>query len=128
MLSIFSATVENSSLLKGAAYGAYSGSLTLVERCVIDYAKKIGRLSLADVVIDVYDSSLEESSRSQYATGQRAYIRFVNSLHSAQYLLPFPKTPLRNTELSLAFFMASLLLKPSIKVAATILSYETHVK
>ena len=83
---------------------------------------------MGDVVIDLYDSSLEESSRSQYATGQRAYLRFILSVPATEYTLPFPQTPLRETELSLAFFMASMVLKPTIKVASTILNYETHVK
>ena len=42
--------------------------------------------------------------------------------------LPFRSRCLNRTELTLAFFMAHLILKPSIKVGTTILNYETHVK
>ena len=102
--------------------------LSYVERDIIAFGKSVKRLDLATVVIDLYDSALQESSRIQYRTGQRAYMRFVNEISSPGYFLPFPRTKLRKTELTLAFFMAFLLLKPSIKRAATILSYETHVK
>ena len=116
------------SCVKGEVLAAGTGTLSMVERCVIAFAKKIGRLSLGDVVIDLYDSSLEESSRNQYSTGQRAYLRFMLSGPATELTLPFPQTPLRETELSLAFFMATLVLKPTIKVGSTVLSYETHVK
>ena len=102
--------------------------LTLVEKCVIDFGRIIGRLNLADIVIDLYDAALRESSRNQYRTGQRAYLRFVSGLRSNGYLLPFSRTRLTKTELTLAFFIASLVLRPSITKAATILNYETHVK
>ena len=42
--------------------------------------------------------------------------------------LPFRSRSLNRTELTLAFFMAHLILKPSIKVGTTILDYETHAK
>ena len=41
---------------------------------------------------------------------------------------PFHRRYLPETELNLAFFMAFLLLEPSITKATTILNYETHVK
>ena len=102
--------------------------LSHIERDIIAFGRTVKRLDLATVVIDLYDSALQESSRMQYRTGQRAYMRFVNGIDLPGYLLPFPRTKLKKTELTLAFFMASLLLKPSIKRAATILGYETHVK
>ena len=43
-------------------------------------------------------------------------------------MLPFRPRHLAKTELTLAFFMASLLLKPTINVGKTIRGYETHVK
>ena len=102
--------------------------LSLVERCIIEFGKQIRQLHLADIVIDIYDAALQETSRAQYKTGQRAYMRFINQIEPKGYLLPFPRTRLQKTELVLAFFMASLVTKPSITKAATILNYETHVK
>ena len=102
--------------------------LSHIERDIIAFGRKVKRLDLATVVIDLYDGALQESSRMQYRTGQRAYMRFVNGIDLPGYLLPFQRTKLTKMELTLAFFMASLLLKSSIKRAATILSYETHVK
>ena len=99
-----------------------------MEKCVIDFGRRVGKLNLADIVVDLYDAALQESSHKQYGTGQRAYLRFVNGLPTNGYLLPFPRTRLHKTELTLAFFMASLVVRPSITKAATILSYETHVK
>ena len=52
--------------------------LTLVERCVIDFGKQFKKLYLTDIVIDLYDAALQETSRAQYRTGQRAYWRFIN--------------------------------------------------
>ena len=99
-----------------------------MERCVIDFGKQIKELYLADLVMDIYDAALQESSRAQYRTGQRAYLRFINQIPTNGYLLPFSKSRLQKTELVLAFFMASLVMRPSIKKASTILNYETHVK
>ena len=79
-------------------------------------------------MIDLYDAALQESSRKQYGTGQRAYLRFSSGIPTSGFLLPFPRRQLKRTELMLAFFMASLLLRPTIKRASTILCYETHVK
>ena len=64
-----------------------------------------------------------------HSTGQeRAYLRFINEIPRRGCLLPFSRVRLRKTDLLLAFFMASLVLRPLIKKAATILNYETHVK
>ena len=115
-------------LASGQIYGIEASRLTLVERCVIEFGRQIKKLHLADIVIDIYDVALQESSRAQYRTGQRAYLRFINQIETNGLLLPFPKARLQKTELVLAFFMASLVTRPSIKKAATILNYETHVK
>ena len=82
---------------------------------------------LAEVVIDLYDAALKESSRRTYRTGQRAYDKFITTMEFGVYY-PFMPTTLTDTELNLAFYMASLLLKPSITTAGTILGYECHVK
>ena len=115
-------------LVLGRRFSVTVPALTLVEKCVIDFGRIIGKLNLADIVIDLYDAALQESSHNQYRTGQRAYLRFVSGLLSSGYLLPFARTRLTKTELTLAFFIASLVIRPSITKAATILSYETHVK
>ena len=75
----------------------------------------------------MYDAALRESTRRTYRTGQRAYDRFVQDIKNGEYY-PFHQRTLSETELNLAFFMASLLMKPSINSASTILGYETHVK
>ena len=67
------------------------------------------------------------SSRKTYNTGQKAYKRFIKTLREGD-MLPFRRRHLAKTELTLAFFMANLLLKPTINVGTTILGYETHVK
>ena len=46
----------------------------------------------------------------------------------AEFLQPFTPRPLGKAELSLAFFMAFLVLQPTIAASSTILGYETHVK
>ena len=99
-----------------------------VERDVIAFGRKIGRLDLADLVIDLYDSALQESSQRTYGTGQRAYVRFMNEINLPGMMWPFRVYKLSATELTLAFFMASLIMRPIITRASTILSYETHVK
>ena len=77
--------------------------------------------------MDLYESAIQESSRKQYGSGQQAYLRFTSGIPAPGYLLPFPPKQLQRTELMLAFFIASLFLKPSITRATTILAYETHV-
>ena len=49
-----------------------AAGLTSIERCVINFGKEINDLNLTDIVIDMYDSALQESSRIRYRTGQRA--------------------------------------------------------
>ena len=102
--------------------------LSKIERDILEFGRHIKRVDLAGIVIDLYDSALQESSRKQYGTGQRAYLRFTSGIPVPGCFLPFPRRQLQKTELMLSFFMASLLLKPSISRASTILSYETHVK
>ena len=83
--------------------------------------------ALAVTVMDLYDAALRLSSQRTYKTGQRAYTRFINTLTGGSHF-PFLCRQLHKTELTLAFYMAYLLLQPSITKASTILSYETHVK
>ena len=77
--------------------------------------------------MDLFHASLRESTRKSYKTGQRAYDRFILSLKQGD-LFPFHSTVLSDTELNLAFYIAWLLLRPTITSASTILGYETHVK
>ena len=102
--------------------------LSRVERDVIAFGRKIRRLDLADLVIDLYDSALQESSHKTYGTGQRAYVKFMNEINLPGMMWPFSQSTLRATELTLAFFMAFLMMRPTITKASTILSYETHLK
>ena len=82
---------------------------------------------LAETILDLYDAALRPSSQRTYRTGQRAYNRFISSFQGGVFF-PFKRRFLQPTELNLAFFLAFLLLEPTIKKASTILGYETHVK
>ena len=103
-------------------------TLTWIERQILAFGKKTNQIGLAGVVIDLYDAAIQESSKRTYNTGQRAYIRFTSRVNMAGAHFPFTRRSLKKTELTLAFFMASLVLKPTIKKASTILCYESHVK
>ena len=92
------------------------------------YGQQINQAKLAEIVSDLYASALKPSSRRTYQTGQRAYYRFSSNLPTSCPKFPFHRKLLSPTELRLAFFMASLVLKPTIKSCSTILGYETHVK
>ena len=83
---------------------------------------------MADIVDNLYDASICVSSRKTYGTGQRAYFRFAEEINSREALLLFLPDSLSDTELHLAFYMAFLILKPTITKASTILGYENHVK
>ena len=100
---------------------------TWISLYVCKFGHDHGVPHLAEVVLDLYDAALMLSSRKTYNTGQRAYRQFINTLRSGE-MLPFNRRHLAKTELTLAYFMASLLLKPTINVGTTILGYESHVK
>ena len=77
----------------------------------------------------MYDAALKTSSQRTYKTGQNAYKRFLQLLpQTSAAVYPFRRRSISETELRLAFFMASLVLKPTISASSTILGYETHVK
>ena len=104
-----------------------------MKREIRQFGILIKRPDLAEVVEHLYDAALQKSSRRTYKTGQRAYLRFINELSGGcplrrEWLRPFKQKSLGRTELSLAFFMAYLVLQPSISAASTILGYVTHVK
>ena len=100
-----------------------------VYRDIAQFGLRHGATGLADTVSDLYDAALKDSSRRTYNTGQRAYFSFVlESLRNTAPLYPFRGGTLNTTELYLAFFMASLVLKPTISSASTVLGYETHCK
>ena len=92
------------------------------------FGESLQRVDLAEVVIHLYDAALASSSRRTYRTGQRAYLNFMQEVGNKASLRPFSQSELGKTELSLAFFIAFLVLKPSITSASTILGYEGHVK
>ena len=85
-------------------------------------------MDLAEIVDHLYDAALCSSSRRTYGTGQRAYFRFASEIKSETALIPFRPKFLSNTELHLAFYMAFLILKPTITKASTIIGYTGHVK
>ena len=77
---------------------------------------------LAEVVMSLFHAALQPSSQRTYRTGQRAYNRFLGTMRGGRRF-PFRRRFLPETELNLAFFIAFLLLQPSISKASTILSY-----
>ena len=81
--------------------------LSKIERDILEFARRIKRIDLAGIVMDLYDAALQESSRKQYGTGQRAYLRFSSGIPTSGFLLPFPRRQLQRTELMLAFFITS---------------------
>ena len=101
--------------------------MTHVHGEIMRFGHARGVPALAVTVMDLYDAALRPSSQRTYRTGQRAYSRFINSLTGGSHF-PFLCRQLQDTELNLAFYMAFLLLQPTIRRASTILSYETHVK
>ena len=105
-----------------------SSELSWIGQQILEHGRRIKNVALAGVVIDLYDAAIQESSRRQYGTGQRAYLRFTRDVEVPFGFLPFAKNSLSVTELTLAFYMAYLLLRPKILKASTILNYETHVK
>ena len=99
-----------------------------MRQAIWEFGKKTGRTDLAEIVQDLYDAALKQSSRQTYGTGQRAYLRFASELNFPNALVPFHPDKLTNTELCLSFYIAYLMLKSTITKASTILNYETHVK
>ena len=76
----------------------------------------------------MYDAALQDSSKQTYKTGQRAYSRFAEEIKKDEAHLPFLPKQLNRTELYLAFFIAYLILKPTITKGTRIRAYEGHVK
>ena len=89
---------------------------------------KITRPDLAEVVDHLYDAALKDTSRKTYGTGQRHYFRFAEEIKFPDALAPFRSTHLSKTELSLSFYIAYLMLRPTITKASTIMGYVSHVK
>ena len=75
----------------------------------------------------MFDASLRASTRKTYKTGQKAYDRFILDLAQG-VRFPFQHVTISDTKLNLAFYLANLLLRPTITSANTILGYESHVK
>ena len=99
-----------------------------MERSVLEFGELHQVPGLAETVLDLYSAALRESSQKTYKTGQRAYFRFCSMLKQQQSPFPFEQQELSPTELTLAFYMASLLLEPTIKSGSTVIGYENHVK
>ena len=59
-----------------------------VQRDVWSFGEKIGRLDLAEIVVNLYEAALQQSSRKTYRTGQRAYLRFVKEVGRIDLLRP----------------------------------------
>ena len=98
---------------------------------IIQFGATINRPDLAEVVASLYDAALQESSRKTYQTGQRAFRRFHEEIYGqkeSSACLPFQNRNLGDVVLHLSFFMAWLLIQPTITSASTILGYETHTK
>ena len=120
-------------MLSGLGLPLYSnpsvGEVSYIKSEIAAFGVTIRRPDLAEIVENLYDSALRSSSRQTYKTGQRVYLRFVKEVNGGIALLyPFRRTSLNRTELALAFYMAYLILQPTIRSPSTILSYEVHVK
>ena len=92
------------------------------------FGRSIHRQDLAEIVNDLYEAALKQSSKRTYKTGQRAYFRFLQELPASVSVYPFPRQPLHSTELMLAFYIAWNLVRPTISASSTVLGYETHLK
>ena len=101
------------------------GEVSYIRKSVMEFDIKKRVPELGEVVMDLFDAALQPSSRRTYRTGQRAYDRFILSMHNGTYF-PFQRRRLGETELNLAFYIAFLLLKPGITKANTILNYTSH--
>ena len=99
-----------------------------VRRDIQKFGQEIDCAELAEIVEHLYDAALQDSSKKTYGTGQRAYFRFVQEIGRDEAYAPFVPKNLSQTELYLAFYLAFLILKPTITKATTILAYEGHVK
>ena len=93
-----------------------------------NFGNEIGRLDLAEIVEHLSDAALKDSSKKTYKTGQRAYFRFAKEVNKNEAQEPFLPESLSRTELYLAFYIAYLVLRPTITKGSTILAYEGHVK
>ena len=92
-----------------------SGANTHVRINIREFGTEIQRPDLAEIVEHLYDAALQESSKKTYKTGQRAYFRFAAEIDRNDVFRPFLSRDLSRTELYLAFYIAFLVLKPSIK-------------
>ena len=99
-----------------------------MRRDLWNFGQDIGRPDLAEIVEHLYDAALQTSSKKTYGTGQRAYFRFAQEIGREEAYAPFAPSHLNNTELYISFFLAYLVLKPSVTKATTILGYEGHIK
>ena len=82
-----------------------TGAESYISSCVRRFGRWQGAQHLSEVVLDLYDASLRESTRKTYKTGQRAYDRFLATLnHGVRF--PFLQTVITETELDLAFYLA----------------------
>ena len=95
---------------------------------VCKYGVKLRLSQHAEVVMDLYESALAPSSRRTYRSGKRAYDRFIMKLPANIRRLPFIPRQLSELELSLAFFVADMVLDVPPKAASTMRGYLAHVK
>ena len=73
--------------------------LSWTDREILTYGKRINKIWLAGVVMDLYDAAIQDSTRNQYKTGQRDYVRFATFVN-VHGLFPFPRRSLNKTELT----------------------------
>ena len=115
-------------LVTGPGGGGSVLGTSWVKQRVWEFGNIIKKPFIAEVVCSLYDAALQETSQKTYKTGQRAYMRFAKEVWGSDPPTPFRSRCLSPTELHLAFFMAWLLLQPTISSASTILGYEVHAK
>ena len=77
------------------------GTSTLAN-AVAPYGRTHAVLEQAEVVMELFHAALRPSSRRTYCISQRAYAKFLSSLHGRTFF-PFQRRTLSKTELNLAF-------------------------
>ena len=82
------------------------GSGSYIKRSIWSFGQYLGKPDLAEVVENLYDAALKNTSKNTYNTGRRAYQRFAADINKKEALQPFQQRSLGKTELYLSFYIA----------------------
>ena len=81
----------------------FLGEVSYIRKSVMGFGIKKRVPNLNEIVLDLFDAALQPSSRRTYRTGQRAYDRFIHSMHNGVFF-PFQRRNLGETELNLSSY------------------------